>query len=953
MPSQEDYLDKLLKNMGAAALRKDEQTEESAEEAVTEPVLPENIENGEVAVDLDTLLPEAEESAVNLDALLPEREESAIDFDAILPEAEESAVDLDSLLPEAEESAADLDSLLQETEESAIDLDALLPEAEESAVDFDAILPEAEESAVDFDALLPEAEESAVDLDSILSEAEESALDFDAILPEAEESAVDLDALLPEAEESAIDLDAILPELESEASEPELSYDSFTEVSEEPLHLDDESEEPLHLDDESKEPLHLDDESVEPLHLDYDQVEWVEVDEDEDILPDIGLAGESTVTEDLSVSASEVDYGHVLEDVLDSDDGLLPDEDDILVEDDYQASSDLDALNSMSEDDIERILSAGAGAPEDAADGTEFAEDDVANDLGDDVLGMLEDSDDGDLQEIHQLLNRADNNEAVDDEITALLQDAPPEEDLEKKILGEDSESETLDPKAEKAKEKERQRQEKAEAKKAAKEAKAAAKAAAKEAKAAAKAAKSNTTASEQTVPVLPAASNEEVQNHKEDTKSMNPTSNADDLFDTSILDSIVSEAEEAGSKESTDIISQAMEEDIFNESNLFGDGTANGNVNSGDDNLTGEAESDDGLGFDMGSLFGDSDDGGLGIDAEESGDLADFPDFVDGDNVDNLVSGIDEGGKQKKGLLARIFDFLTEEDEEEENEALQLSDENREILNDLDKEKTKGKKKKKGKKASAKGEDGEEEKGTGKGKPKKVKKPKPEKPKKEKIPEPEPLIPERKLTLKRALPVLLVCASLAVLIIVFINASVDFTSKKTAQEAYYNGDYQTCYQNLYGRDLNEAEKVMFGTSESILRIRLWLAEYELFVNSGEDLRALDSLITAVKEYPKLYAYAVQWNAGDEVEAGYQHLLTILSQNYGLTQEQALEIANARSNIEYTKMVLFIVQGRGFGSWNESDTVTKPSPESAGDKLPDELPEESEMDESNFVNNKR
>ena len=770
-------------------------------------------------------------------------------------------------------------------------------QTEESAVDTVEAAPEQNidisEAAVDIDALLPEAEEIAVDIDALLPEAEETAVDIDALLPETEESAVDIDALLPEAEESAVDLD-MFPE-ESVGTEDLL----------------------------------------------------------EDILSDIGLSDENIETEDLTASISEVDYDSDLGNIPDSDDELLSEENDIMKEDDYQISSDLDALNSMSEDDIERILSSGAGEPEDAADETELAEDN----LEDDVLGILEDSDDDDLQEIHQLLDRADNNEAVDDEIAALLQDAPPEENLEEKILGEDPAS--LDPKAQKAMEKERKRQEKAAAKKAAKEAKAAAKAAAKEAKAAAKTAKNGTATLEHEGLALSEVSDEMATNDVEDRKGMESVADANDLFDSSILDSIVSEANDVDSGKSTDIVSQAIgegmgEDDIFSDADLLGDSIGGENKNNGGADLMGEAESDDSLGFDMGSLFGDSDDSSLGIDTAEPGDLADFPDFVDvdGDNVDNLVSGIDEGGKKKKGLFAKIFDFLTEEDEAEA-EALQLSDENREILNDLDKEKTAGKKKKKGKKASAKGEDGEAKKGKGKDKPKKVKKPKPEKPKKEKIPEPEPLIPERRLTLKRILPVLLVCASLAVLIIVFTNASVDFTAKKTAQEAYRNGDYQTCYQNLYGRDLNETEQIMLGTSESILRIRLWVAEYELFVNSGEDLRALDSLITAVKEYPKLYAYAVQWNAGGEVEAGYQHLLTILTQNYGLTEEQALVIANARSDIEYTRMVLFIVQGRGFGSWDESNTVTKPSPEHTDNPLPDALPEENEMDDSTFINNQR
>ena len=45
------------------------------------------------------------------------------------------------------------------------------------------------------------------------------------------------------------------------------------------------------------------------------------------------------------------------------------------------------------------------------------------------------------------------------------------------------------------------------------------------------------------------------------------------------------------------------------------------------------------------------------------------------------------EAPKQKQGFFAKIMNFLTEEDEEEENENIRLSQENQDILNDLDKE--------------------------------------------------------------------------------------------------------------------------------------------------------------------------------------------------------------------------------------------------------------------------
>lgn len=68
-------------------------------------------------------------------------------------------------------------------------------------------------------------------------------------------------------------------------------------------------------------------------------------------------------------------------------------------------------------------------------------------------------------------------------------------------------------------------------------------------------------------------------------------------------------------------------------------------------------------------------------------------------------------------------------------------------------------------------------------------------------------------------------------------NFLADYTAKRSGREAYYAGDYQTCYQNLMGKELDETEQVMYSQSESILTIRMWLREYEVFVNEGSELR--------------------------------------------------------------------------------------------------------------------
>lgn len=265
----------------------------------------------------------------------------------------------------------------------------------------------------------------------------------------------------------------------------------------------------------------------------------------------------------------------------------------------------------------------------------------------------------------------------------------------------------------------------------------------------------------------------------------------------------------------------------------------------------------------------------------------------------------------------------------------MQLSDENKKILEEMDK----GGKNKKGKKQK---------------KPKKEKQPKPKKPAKEKKKKEKPekedkqSVSEKKLSPKKILPIVVVCISLGAVILLLGNFLADYTAKRSGREAYYAGDYQTCYQNLMGKELDETEQVMYSQSESILTIRMWLREYEVFVNEGSELEALDSLLQAVRDYPTLLNYATQWNAQDEVSLAFQDILNILSQKYQLSQEEAQQIADISDNVEYTKNVMLVLQRLGLGFWEfPQGTVTEetsaPNTEEAPAQLPDPLPEEKEI----------
>lgn len=605
----------------------------------------------------------------------------------------------------------------------------------------------------------------------------------------------------------------------------------------------------------------------------------------DDLLKDMDVLGE-----EFSVNSDDVNDIELKDDILDEDimNILNSVENGELQNSGTESDSiGVDDTKNMSEEDIEKLLST-------ELENAEVAEDVAPEENSEDLMNLLKQTDDNnDLQEIHDLLQKSDNNEAVDEDIVALLQDIPDEEtDLMEQIVGESEENTEsgVDEKARKKEERKRLREEKKAEKLAMKEAKKAAKLEAKKAKKG----HSQTAEGEEAEgaePVLAA-----------DMESVNAVSE-DDLADI---------------EELLNMAGSVMEPPVE-----LGSGPAKKPASSAN-NMKGKDTQ--------------------GKNAQSNG-------------ADSQIDNSTAEKKPRKKFLSRIVDFLTEEDDEEEqkdNEDIKLSEENKNILDDLEKNKKKKKKDKKDKKAkkgqqkdgeaaTAEGENAEAESEEGQSEKSKKKRKKEKPPKKIKIEE-DNNQKGSKLSIKKILPIVLTCLSFGIVIVMVAGLAGDYSAKKAGKKAYYDGDYQTCFQNFYGKELNESEQVMYSKSESILRIRLWVREYEMLAEEGAEAEALDSLIQSVGDYPVLYEYAVQWNAGSEVSESYAKILSILSEKYNLTEAQAQEIAAMESDVDYSQVVYAIIDGKA------SDFLNKPVAEEE-ESLQDVLPEEEEIEDNSFVDN--
>lgn len=330
----------------------------------------------------------------------------------------------------------------------------------------------------------------------------------------------------------------------------------------------------------------------------------------------------------------------------------------------------------------------------------------------------------------------------------------------------------------------------------------------------------------------------------------------------------------------------------------------------------------------------------------------------MDPADIDELLQDKTDKKEKKPGFFKRLLAFFTEEATPEEEPQ---KDENEEVLAELDKEdktaeqdkKKKKEKKKKDKPAKGKGakknakagnvedgdeeEDGKPEKGKGKGKAKKASKKKKEKPE---VPEQEEKA-SKGYTKKNIILVCLFSAAVFAVLYLSISYVAPGYAKKNAVTAFENQDYLTCYEILYGQKLTEREQQLFTFSNMVLRMQKKISDYDKYVEDGENLYALDSLMQAVEEYEETQEEALTCGADGEMLKLYREVLAILLENYGLDEEGVRGIAFCDNKVEYTRMLDTLINGGTVDIKEEPATDTE--------NLPDLLPEEEEIDDTEFL----
>ena len=265
-------------------------------------------------------------------------------------------------------------------------------------------------------------------------------------------------------------------------------------------------------------------------------------------------------------------------------------------------------------------------------------------------------------------------------------------------------------------------------------------------------------------------------------------------------------------------------------------------------------------------------------------------------------------GGKKKKeGFFARLIRALTAEDEEEEDVGTEglagLTDENQQVLNELGEAEKPAPKPKKEKKKKEKKEK--------KPKPPKPKKEKPPKPKKEKKkkekPPKDPGVPEKAIAPKKIALSGIFAASLGILVCIPAMVLPERISSERAGEAYKQEKYATAYKLLYGKEKTEDQTTVYEQSRVLAWAQRYLSGYENYQAMNMEVEALDMLLMSERNKANLMDEAAKFKVENQVRSVYDSIESLLSENYGLSELEIMEINSIKKERDYTIRIMEIV----------------------------------------------
>lgn len=275
---------------------------------------------------------------------------------------------------------------------------------------------------------------------------------------------------------------------------------------------------------------------------------------------------------------------------------------------------------------------------------------------------------------------------------------------------------------------------------------------------------------------------------------------------------------------------------------------------------------------------------------------------------------------KKKKGFFAKLAATLFGEEEEstdvehvevpESRDLENISDENLQILKELEaaeqagaaKEDKKQAKKDKKKAKKEKKEKEPKEKKPRKKREKKVKEPKPEEP------DNTPPLPKKPVIL-----IFLMAFSILALVLLMMKLSGKNSYIDTAKQAMDNGEYVEAYEQLSGLNLKGNDQKLYEEVSTMAAVQEQYQAYLTLMGADKYDLALDALVRGIGRYDKGLDNAKKYGREGEMNHLKDQLEEALDQQFGMSTDDARKLYKIKDREEYSKEIQKIIQKMNLG----------------------------------------
>ena len=155
------------------------------------------------------------------------------------------------------------------------------------------------------------------------------------------------------------------------------------------------------------------------------------------------------------------------------------------------------------------------------------------------------------------------------------------------------------------------------------------------------------------------------------------------------------------------------------------------------------------------------------------------------------------------------------------------------------------------------------------------------------------------------------IVAVLAIVFLAFVTLGTRAFSYSSAiadaKEYYDNKRYTKAYEELLGVEIKEKDKEFYDKVITIMQVNRHIDSYSTYKSLKKFPEALDALLKGLKKYESNYETALDLEIEGDMDGCKDTILTSLSDEFDLNEEDAYNIVNSTNQDTYNKMVVDVV----------------------------------------------